>query len=222
MNKKHIWITIGVILLVLILDQTLKIWVKTHMLIGESSYTNWNWDIKWFQILFVENKGMAFGWQLPGDNGKLILTIFRIIIIGLIVFYLIKLMKKQAPLGLLITFGLIIAGAAGNIIDSMFYGLIFSQSQDIITLSQNVEPAKFVAFGQGYASFLHGNVVDMLYFPLFSFKWPNFLPFIGGSYFTFFEPIFNIADSSITIGVIILLVFSKRWFKHIDVSKSLS
>jgi len=125
-------------------------------------------------------------------------------------------MKKQAHLGLLITFSLIIAGAAGNIIDSMFYGMIFSQSSDIISVSQNIEPAKFVAFGEGYASFLHGNVVDMLYFPLFSFKWPDFLPVIGGSYFTFFEPIFNIADASITVGVIVLLIFSKRWFKIIE------
>lgn len=211
-TKKNLIFTFTIILLIIILDQTLKIWVKTHMSLGENSFLHWNWKIKWFQLYFIENNGMAFGMQLPGKSGKLLLSLFRLVIISFMIFYIIKISKKQVPKIILISFALITAGALGNLIDSMFYGLIFEPSHFYSSIEQ-VSPAKFTAFGKGYAGFLQGKVVDMLYFPLFTIHFPNNLPLIGGKIFKFFEPIFNIADSSITIGVILLLLFSKKFNK---------
>ena len=156
----------------------------------------------WFKILFIENNGMAFGMEL---GSKLFLTIFRIVAITLIGYYIYKLIKKNNNLkkGYLISISLIFAGALGNIIDCLFYGVIFNAPRfpEIATL--------FPAEG-GYADFMYGRVVDMLYFPLFSFVWPDWIPFVGGEYFEFFEPVFNIADSAITIGIALVLIFYRK------------
>jgi len=158
----------------------------------------------WFLLHFTENKGMAFGLELSGKWGKLILSIFRLIAISVIGWYLHKIIKRQEKTGLIISVSLIFAGAIGNMIDSAFYGLIFSESYHT--------PASVFPQGGGYATFLHGKVVDMLYFPLFSGYYPDWFPFIGGDSFSFFRPVFNIADSAITVGVFILLIFQKRFF----------
>lgn len=162
----------------------------------------------WFFIHFIENPGMAFGLEFGGDWGKLALSLFRIGAIIMIGIFLYKLIKKNAPSGLIISIALILAGAFGNIIDSAFYGIIFSESSYFETASM------FPTEG-GYASFLHGKVVDMLYFPLFDGHFPDWLPIWGGEYFQFFRPIFNIADSAISIGVFIILLNQKRFFKQL-------
>lgn len=191
--------------LVIVLDQALKIWVKTQMLYDESIPIFGSW----FNIHFIENPGMAFGLEFGGDWGKLALSLFRIVAISLIGVFLYKLIKKNANTGLIISISLILAGAVGNILDSAFYGLIFSES------SYFEHATMFPAEG-GYASFLHGKVVDMLYFPLFEGNFPSWMPFWGGEHFLFFRPIFNIADSSISIGVFIILLNQKRFFKHLQ------
>lgn len=158
----------------------------------------------WFLLHFTENKGMAFGLELSGKWGKLILSLFRIVAIGVIGWYLVKIIHRKEKTGLIICISLILAGAIGNMIDSAFYGLIFSESYH--------QAATIFPEGGGYASFLHGKVVDMLYFPLFSGTYPEWLPFLGGESFSFFRPVFNISDSAITIGVFFLLVFQRRFF----------
>lgn len=162
----------------------------------------------WFFIHFIENPGMAFGLEFGGDWGKLALSLFRIGAIIMIAVFLYKLIKKNAPSGLIISISLILAGAFGNIIDSAFYGIIFSESTYFETAS--IFPPE-----SGYASFLHGKVVDMLYFPLFDGHFPEWMPIWGGEYFQFFRPIFNIADSAISIGVFFILINQKRFFKQL-------
>jgi signal peptidase II len=186
-----------VIFLVLLFDQWLKLWVKTTFYLDEEVHIFGDW----FRLHFTENPGMAFGLELGGEGsiwGKLVLRIFRIVAIILLGWYLTKLIKRNSPTGLIISIALILAGATGNIIDNAFYGMMFSDSY--------VVPATFMPSDGGYAGFLLGDVVDMLYFPLFTAD----LPWIGP--FTFFSPIFNIADSAITVGVFILLLNQKKYF----------
>lgn len=163
--------------------------------------------LDWALIHFVENNGMAFGISLAGDYGKLILSLFRIVAVGFLFYYLRLLVKVRASLGLLVSFALILAGALGNIIDSAFYGLIFSASPPY-----HGGPAQLFPEGGGYASFLHGKVVDMLYFPIFHGQFPDWLPVWGGEPFLFFRPVFNIADTAITIGVLNILLFQRNAF----------
>lgn len=174
---------------------------------GES-YNVFGWN--WFQIHFIENYGMAFGMEFAGSYGKIILSIFRLIAICAIGWYIFTLIKKKSSIFLIITISLIFAGAIGNLIDSAFYGIIFNNSTPF-------DKALLFPDGGGYASFLHGRVVDMLHFPLFTVQLPSWLPFWGGQPFTFFDPIFNIADATITVGVFILIIFQKRLFKKQEV-----
>ena len=186
--------------MVLAIDQTLKIYIKTHFCFGENYLLG---SKQWAQLNFVENSGAAFGWQYGGDLGKLGLSLFRLIAIGFMIYMGLNI-KQRVPKGLLVSYAFILAGATGNMLDSAFYGLIFSDS-DYHCLQG---PAKFVPFGHGYAGFLHGRVVDMLYFPIAHF--PSWLPFLGGE--IFFSPIFNIADSAISVGVITIFLFYTRFF----------
>jgi signal peptidase II len=190
-----------IIFLVLVADQVLKIWIKTTMTLGEEIHVMGNW----FILHFTENEGMAFGITFGGEAGKLALSIFRIIAIIIIAVYLARLRRKTTHPGLLVSFSLILAGAIGNMIDSAFYGLIFSHS------SYHSVASLFPAEG-GYASFLHGKVVDMFYFPVIQTQMPDWVPLYGGREFIFFRPVFNIADASITSGVILLLIFQKKFF----------
>ncbi|MDR0748742.1 MAG: lipoprotein signal peptidase [Tannerellaceae bacterium] len=195
------WGAVLAIILLLILDQTLKIWVKTHMQLHEGHQIT-----SWFYIYFTENPGMAFGIEV---FGKLFLSIFRIIAVGFIGYYLYKIVKEQYKFGFIICISFIFAGAVGNIIDSIFYGVIFNHSFGQV--------ASFMPEGGGYATWLHGKVVDMFYFPLIETVLPDWVPVWGGKDFIFFRPIFNIADSVICVGVFILFIF----YRH-TLSKSLS
>jgi signal peptidase II len=183
----------------LVVDQTIKIIVKTNMVIGEEFPVIGNW----FRIHFLENNGMAFGMEWGGKAGKIGLSIFRVIAIAGISWYLSVLIKKKAHIGLILSVSAIIAGAAGNLLDSAFYGLIFSESWHA--------PALLFTQGGGYGSFLQGRVVDMLYFPVIDTHWPVWSPFRPGESFVFFRPVFNIADASITLGVIAILLFQKKF-----------
>lgn len=196
-----------VVFLVLFIDQALKIWVKTHMEYGEEIQFL---GVDWALIHFVENNGMAFGLQLGGNYGKLILSLFRIVAVGFLVYYIQILIKEKAKFGLLLSFGLILAGAVGNILDSAFYGLIFSESSYHGGIAQLFPPEG------GYGSFLHGKVVDMLYFPLIEGNFPDWFPIWGGEHFMFFKPVFNIADAAISAGVINILLFQRSFFSGSD------
>jgi len=172
------------------------------MTIGEEIHVLGNW----FILHFTENEGMAFGMRFGGNFGKLILSLFRIIAIFVIGWYLIRLAKRKEKTGLILSMSLIFAGALGNIIDSAFYGMFFSASKFH-------EVAVLFPTESGYSTFLHGKVVDMLYFPVIKGYYPSWFPFWGGNEFIFFRPVFNIADSAITVGVFILIFFQKRFFK---------
>ncbi len=185
--------------IILIIDQASKYWIKTNLMLGEEFNVIGNW----FRIHFVENNGMAFGFEFAGEYGKMFLTLFRIVAVTFIGWYLVKIAKQDhIPTGFRVCVALIFAGAVGNIIDCVFYGVIFNDSfRQVAEL--------FPATG-GYSSFLHGKVVDMLYFPLIDSYYPNWIPFIGGHSFQFFRPVFNVADSSISIGICTLLIFYWR------------
>jgi signal peptidase II len=191
-----------IIALIIVADQALKIWIKTTYPFGHIMDVV---GISWFKLYFIENKGMAWGWEFGGEWGKMILTLFRLAAVIFGTWYLSKIVKQHYSRGFIFCASLIYAGALGNLIDSMFYGLIFEESS--YSQVARIFPS------HGYAGFLHGRVVDMLYFPIIKSNWPSWVPFIGGDDFEFFSPIFNIADASISIGVITLFIFQKRFFK---------
>lgn len=197
----------SIIALVIIIDQALKIWIKTSYPHGHVL------DVagqKWAQLYFIENPGMAWGMELGGNWGKMILTLFRLAAVTFGSWYLVRIIRERYSKGFIICAALIYAGALGNLLDSMFYGLLFSESS--YSNLAHLFPA-----GGGYGPFLHGKVVDMLYFPMVKSTFPDWLPFFGGKDFEFFSPIFNISDASISIGVITLLLFQKRFLhKHAD------
>jgi signal peptidase II len=196
---------VGIVFLTLFLvtavDQWLKIWVKTNLYIGESAV-----DFGFMEIYFIENNGMAFGTELGGTIGKLALTLFRLAAIVALGFYIYNLMKKRANTGLLVAISLIIAGAFGNLVDSLFYGILFNESPEYF-FRDVIPPAEMFPAEGGYAPFMHGKVVDMLHVTL---NWPEWVPGLGGS--SVFPPVFNVADTSITVGVFMILIWQKRYF----------
>jgi signal peptidase II len=189
---------------VLLVDQLIKIWVKTNMTLHEQIEI-----LSWFKIVFIENNGMAYGMEI---GSKLVLSLFRVVAISVLGYYIIGQVKRQARWGYLVCLSMIFAGAVGNLIDSMFYGLVFNASSEFYT-------SYFVPFGNGYAPFLMGKVVDMFYFPLIVTTWPDWVPFVGGNPYVFFSPVFNFADASISVGVVLLLLFYRKEISEISFKK---
>lgn len=200
-TRKGIILSVTLILVILIIDQVSKIWVKTHMQQGEEILILGQ---QWAKIHFIENEGMAFGLKFGGETGKLALSLFRIIAIGFLGFLLYSMIKAQEKVGLIISFSLILAGAIGNMLDSAFYGLIFSNSPYHGGL------AELFPVDGGYAPFLMGRVVDMFYFPMWNSQFPEWFPIWGGEDFEFFRHIFNVADSSIFCGICLFFIFYKK------------
>ena len=198
-------LAIGIVIAILIIDQMIKIWVKTSMHLHESIHIT-----DWFYITFIENMGMAFGMQI---GSKILLSLFRMVAIAILGYYIMQQLRKNARTGYIVCLAMIVAGAAGNLIDCMFYGLCFTSSSEFYT-------SYIVPFGSGYAPFLMGKVVDMFYFPLIETEWPMWMPFIGGDHFVFFSPVFNFADASISVGVVILLLFYRKEISKISLKKN--
>lgn len=197
MTRRHATVAAIIILTVIVLDQILKFWVKTTFYLGEDMQI-----FPWFHLLFIENNGMAFGMTI---GSKLALTIFRLVVVTLLGIYLAKVCRiPRVPTGYVVCLALIIAGAAGNIFDCVFYGVVFNNPMP-------PQAATFLPAGGGYAPWFMGRVVDMLYFPLFSFIWPTWMPLVGGTEFEFFHPVFNLADAAISVGVIALVIFYHRY-----------
>jgi len=203
-NRRTTLIVVLLVFAILLIDQVIKIEVKTNMRLHEVI------DITgWFKINFIENNGMAYGMTF---FNKLVLSLFRIVAILLIGYYLTKVIRKGARIGYIICLAMVFAGAVGNMIDCMFYGLIFNASSPEYM-------SYFVPFGEGYAPFLMGKVVDMFYFPLIETTWPEWVPVVGGDDYIFFSPVFNFADASISVGVAILLLFYRRELSSISFSR---
>ena len=192
-------ISVVIIAAVILIDQLIKVMVKTNMFMHERIKI-----ADWFYILFTENPGMAFGWEF---FDKFFLTSFRIVAVIVIGFYLYRIIKRRLPFGYIICIALILAGAAGNIIDCVFYGMIFNNPPAPMI-------AEFVPFGTGYESLFHGRVVDMFYFPIIDTNWPHWMPIVGGEHFIFFSPIFNFADAAISCGIVALLLFYHKQISH--------
>jgi signal peptidase II len=193
-----------IIVAILLIDQAIKIWVKTSMSLHESIHIT-----DWFYITFIENMGMAFGMQL---GSKIILSLFRVAAISVLGYYIWQQVKQNARTGYIVCLSMVLAGAAGNLIDCMFYGLMFNESSPYYL-------SYFVPFGTGYAPFLMGKVVDMFYFPLIETEWPTWMPFVGGDHFVFFSPVFNFADASISVSVVWLLLFYRDEISKISIKK---
>ncbi|UKK49416.1 lipoprotein signal peptidase [Prevotella sp. E9-3] len=189
---------------ILLIDQAIKIWVKTHMALHESIHIT-----NWFYIAFIENNGMAYGFQF---GSKLLLSLFRIVAISALGYYVWLQVRRNARTGYIVTLSMILAGAIGNLIDCMFYGLVFEASTAYSV-------AGFVPFGDGYSTFLMGKVVDMFYFPLIVTTYPDWFPVYGGEEFIFFSPVFNFADSSISVGVVALLLFFRKEISEITLKR---
>jgi signal peptidase II len=190
---------------VLLVDQLIKIWVKTNMTLHEQIEI-----LSWFKIVFIENNGMAYGMEI---GSKLVLSLFRVVAISVLGYYMVGQVKRQARWGYLVCLSMIFAGAVGNLLDSMFYGLVFNASSEFYT-------SYFVPFGTGYAPFLMGKVVDMFYFPLIVTTWPDWVPVVGGNPYVFFSPIFNFADASISVGVVVLLLFYRKEISELSLKKT--
>ena len=200
-NAQKGWLLAGIILLIVLLDQALKIYIKLNFCLGEAVEV-----FPWWQICFIENNGMAYGMTFIN---KLALSLFRMVAIAAMGWYVCKLLHREHRRGYIVCLSFILAGAAGNLFDSMFYGLIFSESTPFSV-------AHFVPFGDGYAPFLYGKVVDMFYFPIIETTWPQWVPFVGGDEFIFFSPVFNFADACISVGVVVLLLFFRRDMESIN------
>lgn len=186
------WMATALVFAILIIDQIIKIWVKTHMSLGEAIHVT-----DWFYIEFIENNGMAYGMTFIN---KLVLSLFRMVAIGFISVFLYKVIRSGRSFGYITCLSMVLAGAAGNLIDCLFYGLIFEASTPFSI-------ASFTSFGEGYSEFLHGKVVDMFYFPIIQTTWSDWMPMWGGQEFVFFSPVFNFADACISVGVVLLLIF---------------
>ena len=209
MDNKNIakrgWLAALIVVAILVVDQIIKIWVKKNMTLHEQI------DIfSWFKIVFIENNGMAYGMEI---GSKLVLSLFRVVAIGVLGYYIFLQARKHARWGYIVCLSMVLAGAAGNIVDSALYGLVFNASSEYYT-------SYFVPFGTGYAPFLMGKVVDMFYFPLITTTWPEWVPMMGGQQFVFFSPIFNFADSSISVAVVLLLLFYRKEISEITLKKN--
>lgn len=208
MTNKNIakrgWLAALIVVAILVIDQVIKIWVKTHMTLHEQIEI-----FSWFKIVFIENNGMAYGMEI---GSKLVLSLFRVVAVCVLGYYIVQQVRKEARYGYLICLSMVMAGAAGNIFDSMFYGLIFNASSEFYT-------SYFVPFGTGYAPFLMGKVVDMFYFPLIVTTWPDWVPMFGGQPYVFFSPVFNFADASISVSVVLVLLFYRKEISEITLKK---
>ncbi|MBQ7471496.1 MAG: lipoprotein signal peptidase [Prevotella sp.] len=198
------WLAVIIVVVSLLIDQLIKVWVKTNMTLHESIRV-----FDWFYISFIENNGMAYGMQI---GSKLALSLFRVFAIGLLAYYLWLQIRRKARTGYIVCLSMVLAGAIGNLIDCLFYGMLFSASSPHFT-------SYFVDFGTGYAPFLMGKVVDMFYFPLIVTTWPEWVPYWGGEEFVFFSPVFNYADANISVGVALLLLFYRNEISQISLKR---